>query len=205
LETNTRTVNPLKEKMLETASTLFWQKGYNGTSMRDIARACNCKPANIYNFFKNKEDILFEFLYAQNKRLYEMIKHIEDDQVAKPGEQLREFIGLHLDHLLYYQKTSQYLFDSGLGRLSKKNREKVIYYRDLYDRILTGIIQRGIEAKEFYDTDAKMVARNIASMIVRTIIWYSSEGQLSANDIADFIYKFSLNGLKGPTDRCLGT
>jgi hypothetical protein len=44
--------------------------------------------------------------------------------------------------------------------------------------------------------DAKLAARYIASMITRTIIWYSSKGPLSLEDIAEFIYHFTMNGLK---------
>ncbi|MBM4308973.1 MAG: helix-turn-helix transcriptional regulator, partial [Deltaproteobacteria bacterium] len=40
-----------KSRMLETARRLFWEKGYNATSMRDIAVSYGCRPANIYNFF----------------------------------------------------------------------------------------------------------------------------------------------------------
>ncbi len=197
MEKKQNRVSPQREKMLTKASTLFWKKGYSGTSMRDIAKSCKCEPSNIYNFFKNKEDILFEFLYTQNKRLFEMIKHFENDRTTKPSEQLREFIIIHLNHVLSYQQASRSLFDSGLGWLSRNNREKVVSFRDGYDRILTGIIQRGIETKEFSKIDAKLVARNIASIIVRTIIWYSPQGQLSINDIAEAIFNFSLNGLRG--------
>ncbi len=197
MEKKQNRVSPQKEKMLTKASTLFWNKGYSSTSMRDIAKSCKCEPSNIYNYFKNKEDILFEFLFTQNKRLFEMIKHFENDRTTKPSVQLREFIIIHLNHVLSYQQASRSLFDSGLGWLSRNNREKVVSFRDGYDRILTGIIQRGIETKEFSKIDAKLVARNIASIIVRTIIWYSPQGQLSINDIAEAIFNFSLNGLRG--------
>jgi TetR/AcrR family transcriptional regulator, cholesterol catabolism regulator len=197
LEKKPSSISPQREKMLENASTLFWKKGYSGTSMRDIAKVCKCKPANIYNFFRNKEEILFECLYTQNTRLLGMIKHFESDRITKPSEQLREFIIIHLNHVLRYIKTSRLLFDTGLERLSRNNRRKVVSDRDTYDRILTGIIQRGIETKEFSEIDAKLVTRNVASMIVRTIIWYSPEGPLSINDIAEFIFNLTTNGLKG--------
>ncbi|WP_410291021.1 TetR/AcrR family transcriptional regulator, partial [Desulfosarcina sp.] len=51
--------------MLNKARALFWSKGYNSTSMQDIARAYSCKPANIYNFFARKEDILYEVLLEE--------------------------------------------------------------------------------------------------------------------------------------------
>lgn len=189
-------IGPQKEKILEHASTLFWKHGYSSASMRDIANACKCKPANIYNYFHNKEDILFECLITQNVILIEKIKHFENDLITQPSEQLREFILIHISHVLAYHKTSRSLFDTGLERLSKNNRRKVIIYRDAYDRILAGIIQRGIETKEFKKIDTKLAARNIASMIVRTIIWYSPKGQMSVKDVAEFIFDFSVNGLK---------
>ena len=55
-----------KEKMLATARALFWKKGYQGAGIRDIADAYGCKPANIYNFFSSKEEILYEVLPGRN-------------------------------------------------------------------------------------------------------------------------------------------
>lgn len=112
-------------------------------------------------------------------RLLEMIRHFEQDGTSKAAEQLQEFIRIHTRNVLSYRKTSCFLFDTGLEMLSRSNRQKVICYRDHYDRILAGIIQRGIEAGEFCETDARLAARNIASMITRTIIWYSPGGCLS--------------------------
>ncbi len=196
LKKRSKSQSTRREKIVERASTVFWKKGYSGASMRDIAKACKCKPANIYNFFNSKEEILFEFLCAQSMHLLEMIRHFEHDRTSKASEQLQEFICIHVRHVLSYRKTSHFLFDTGLERLSKANRQKVINYRDRYDRILAGIIQRGIEAGEFCETDARLAGRNIASMITRTIIWYSPGGQLSVDDIARSLFEFSVNGLK---------
>jgi AcrR family transcriptional regulator len=201
LEKNLRRSSTRREKIVERASTVFWKKGYSGASMRDIAKACKCKPANIYNFFNSKEEILFEFLLTQSKRLLEMIRHFEYDRTSKASKQLHEFIRIHTENVLSYRKTSHFLFDTGLERLSRSNRQKVIHYRDQYDRILTGIIRRGIEEGEFRKIDARLAARNIASMITRTIIWYSPGGQLSVDDIARSIFEFSVHGLTRENSR----
>jgi AcrR family transcriptional regulator len=85
--------NSQREKMLAKASTLFWEKGYSGTSMRDIARAYGCKPANIYNFFPNKEALLYEFLFSQMKLIISRVEHLENEESIKPAEQLRRWSG----------------------------------------------------------------------------------------------------------------
>ena len=51
-----------KAKMLETARRLFWEKGYNATSMREIAIAYGCRPANIYNFFSDNYKLIDAFV-----------------------------------------------------------------------------------------------------------------------------------------------
>ena len=78
--------------MLETARRLFWEKGYNAASMREIAIAYGCRPANIYNFFSDKEEILFEVLREEMEQIISPIKHLEEDDGTSPIEQLRFII-----------------------------------------------------------------------------------------------------------------
>ncbi len=189
--------NPQKKKMLAIASVLFWEKGYNGTSMRDISRRYNCKPANIYNYFKSKEDILYEFLSEQMKLMISQIKHLDGDQTLNPVEKLRHLVSKHLNQVLSYSKSSGFLFDVGLENLSSNYRKRIVRLRDEYDRILRGIIQNGIDRGDFPAIDVKLAAANIASMIVRSVIWYSPQGKLSVEEVSDFILNFSLNGLRG--------
>ena len=54
--------------------TLFGKKGYQNTTIRDIADAYGCEPANIYNFVNNKEEILFEILNQEMDFIIEPIK-----------------------------------------------------------------------------------------------------------------------------------
>ena len=48
----------LQESILEAASTLFIQRGFQGTSMGDIAQAMGVTRTAIYYYFRNKNDIL---------------------------------------------------------------------------------------------------------------------------------------------------
>jgi AcrR family transcriptional regulator len=53
-----------RAKLLETAYTLFLQKGFHGTSMRDIAETAGVAVGGIYNHFKDKEEIFAAVLDA---------------------------------------------------------------------------------------------------------------------------------------------
>jgi AcrR family transcriptional regulator len=190
-----------KAKMLETARRLFWEKGYWATSMRDIGISYGCKPANIYNFFSDKEEILFEVLREEMEQIIHPIEHLEDDDHTSPIEQLRFLIECHLKVTLSYRRSARLLFDVALDNLSPDKRKKIIDYRDTYDRIIRKIIRRGVDSGHFPEVDLKLAGFMIASMITRTRIWFHPKKGAAVGELADFIFQFALNGLRGLTKR----
>ncbi|MCP4131668.1 MAG: TetR/AcrR family transcriptional regulator [bacterium] len=190
-------IKPQKERMMARARVLFWEKGYEGTSMKDIAKACGCKPANIYNYFENKETMLYDILKEEMEQIIAPIKGLEQDEETDPLVQLRSLIENHVRLTLSDRRSSKLLFDMELGSLSPVRRKKIISMRDHYDRILRTIIRRGIQAGHFADVDEKMAAYSIASMSVRTRLWYSPKGRLTVDEVIDFIFNFAVNGLRG--------
>jgi len=191
--------------MLNVARRLFWQKGYNATGMRDIAKAYGCRPANIYNFFANKEDILFQVLREEMEKIVDPIRHLEDDSKTPPLEQLREIIHVHLKITLSYRRSAGLLFDATLDKLSPPRRKIIVEYRDLYDRILRKVVERGIDAGYFNPIDVKLVGFMIASMITRSRVWFHPKKGASVDELADFIFRFTCNGLMGADDFRPGT
>jgi TetR/AcrR family transcriptional regulator, cholesterol catabolism regulator len=190
-----------KAKMLETARRLFWEKGYYAASMRDIGISYGCRPANIYNFFTDKEEILFEVLREEMEQIIHPIKHLEENDGSSPVEQLKFIIESHLKVTLSYRRSAKLLFDVALDSLSPDKRKKIIDFRDTYDRIIRKVIRRGIDAGYLPLVDVKLAGFMIASMITRTRIWFHPKKDISVSELADFIFKFALNGLRGEGKR----
>jgi AcrR family transcriptional regulator len=186
-----------KAKMLETARRLFWEKGYNATSMREIAISYGCRPANIYNFFSDKEEILFEVLREEMEQIINPIKHLEEDDGTSPIEQLKFIIESHLKVTLSYRRSAKLLFDVALDSLSPDKRKKIVDFRDTYDRIIRKVIRRGIDTGYLPEVDVRLAGFMIASMITRTRIWFHPKKGVSVSQLTDFISKFTFNGLKG--------
>ncbi|MDA3788525.1 MAG: hypothetical protein PF503_08530 [Desulfobacula sp.] len=122
---------------------------------------------------------------------------LENDETTDPVKQLQLMIENHVSVTLGRMRSAKMLFDSDLGSLSLANRKKIIEMRDTYDRVLCSIIQRGIDKGVFSVTDVKLAAYSIASMIVRTRMWFSAKGRLSLKEVQDFIFNFALNALNG--------
>ncbi len=187
----------IKHKMLNKARALFWSKGYNATTMRDIAKAHGCKPANIYNFFPHKEDILYQVLLEEMEQIIDPIKDLENDENTDPIEKMRLVIESHLKITLSHRRSAKLLFDVALDSLPTAKRKKIVEMRDTYDRIIRKTIRRGIDTGCFPEIDEKLAGFMIASMITRTRIWYHPKKGVSVPELADFILKFVLEGLRG--------
>jgi len=186
-----------RESILNTSRTLFLKVGYDRTSMREIARACGFEPPNIYNYFHSKEQLLYEVLKDTHIRAVSSVKHLEDDNVTSPVEQLRSLVKSEFDVVVSITKTARMTLDSELRNLSDAHRRRIMELRSEYDRILRKIIRRGIDNGDFADIDEKLVGFFIASIIIRSVVWFSPNGRLPANEITDTIFKFVLHGLKG--------
>jgi AcrR family transcriptional regulator len=189
---------PQKSRMLSKARLLFWENGYRGTSMKDIAAASGCKPPNLYNFFSSKEEILFEVLREEMEQILSPIRHLEEDDSTHPADQLRMIIQSHLEVTLSYRRSGKLLFDVELESLSPQKRKEIKGMRDDYDRIIRRIICRGKEQGCFSNVDEKLAGFMIASMITRTRIWFHPKKGVSVGKLGEFIYQFALEGLGKP-------
>ena len=93
-----------RRRILDSAYTLFVEQGYNGSSMRDIARASNVRPASIYNHFESKEH-LFESVFSERNPMLRILEVL--DSVS--GEDAQELLTNAINDL-----TRQMLSETGL-------------------------------------------------------------------------------------------
>ncbi len=116
----------LKNKILTKGRLLFWENGYDGTSMKDIAHSCGFEPGNIYNYFKSKEELLYEVLREEMTRAVSAAKHLETDSDSTPTERLRSLIKISIDVNLGQRRTSRLLFDAELNSFYVQSRKKTV-------------------------------------------------------------------------------
>jgi TetR/AcrR family transcriptional regulator, cholesterol catabolism regulator len=187
-----------KKKILALARHLFWQNGYSSVSMRDLARAYGCQPANLYNYFKTKESILFEVLLEEMEQIVQPISHLEYEEDGNPVDQLRFIIASHLKVTLSHRRSAKTLFDVALGSLLPANRKVIVSMRDTYDRTIRRVIHRGQEKGLFMPYDEKLVGFMISSMVTRSRIWFHPKKGVTVDELADFIFRFALTGIQSP-------
>ena len=183
-----------KAMILKMAGKLMWEKGFHATSIRDIARACSFESSNIYFYFTSKEQILLQMYISETNHMIDMVQHLESDTIMSPADQLHFFITSQVTYLAHTSAMSYgLLVDAELRHLSPANRQTVVKLRDQHEMILRRIIYRGIDKGDFVETDVKLLSIMVFSMLTKLVVWYSPQGKLSAEEIANYIYKLVAN------------
>lgn len=87
-----------KEKILKKAKALFAKKGYEATSMSEVAKAANIEKSSLYYFFENKESLFIEILESI---WTEIIRDIYDlDKKRGEYKSNREHFAAIIEHFI---------------------------------------------------------------------------------------------------------
>ncbi len=93
------TVVDSRQEILRTAARLFQQRGYDATSMNDVAAALKLSKGGLYHHFQSKDEILFEIMnHAMEITQQRVIDPVRG--IADPEERLRALIRLHIEVVL---------------------------------------------------------------------------------------------------------
>lgn len=89
-----------REALLDTAAAMFAAKGYDGTSIRDIAGAVGMLPGSLYYHFKSKEDLLLAVYRKGVARFEAAIDQALGQTTAEPWQAIEAACVAHLTTLL---------------------------------------------------------------------------------------------------------
>jgi TetR/AcrR family transcriptional regulator, cholesterol catabolism regulator len=93
------TVVDPKQEILRTAARLFQQRGYDATSMNDVAAALKLSKGGLYHHFQSKDEILFEIMnHAMEITQERVLNPVQN--IADPEERLKTLIRLHIEVVL---------------------------------------------------------------------------------------------------------
>ena len=172
-----------RARLLEAAVTAFAERGFHGTSTRDIASAAGMSPAAVYVHYRSKEELLDQIARTGHERVLQVIR----DAVAthdSPADQLsgavRDF-AVHHAHAHAAARVVNY----ELAALTPDNAGAV---RDLRRQISAGlreIVERGIADGSFDCPDPRLAATALLSLGIDIARWYREEHSLTPEELGD--------------------
>ena len=182
-----------REDILEAAAQVFRQKGFHGASMSDIAAAVSLRKASLYHHVSSKQEILLELLERALELLLERISLISTQNISadeKLQRMIREYLQILIENI---DLASVLLFEH--RSLERRQRIRHIPNRDKFESLWKDVIIEGVNKKIFTCENPALATRALLGIMNWTITWYSPDGELSIQQIADQYSNLLLKGL----------
>ena len=194
--TNRRTRAPRRRKseILEAAARVFHEKGYESTSIQDIADSVGILKGSLYYYITSKEDLLYEIIqdvHEEALKNLDLISGLEGTALQK----IRAFVVVHFTHNAE-NLVKMGVFFKDFRSLGGERRRIIVEERDKYDTFLRDLIRQGQkDGTVCRDVDAKLTAITILGMLNWIYQWYRPGGGLGAVEIANAYGDFVAAGL----------
>lgn len=165
------------------AAVLFKEKGYHGTTMRDIARATNMQAGSPFYHFASKQDLLFA---GVEESLLACLAELEAiDPLAMPAlDYFRALAHVHLGRLLDTQSSVVPMVADEWRYLEGEQLKCILTIRDRFEALWLAAFVRLKDAGLIRRADA-MVCRFFLTALIGTVRWYNPGGSLTPEQIAD--------------------
>lgn len=178
-----------REDVIKIAATLFVEKGYNGTSIREIAKKCGLTSSSLYSHVSSKEEILFDIAMKGGQAFIDAIKPLAIS-TSEPLGRIKEAISIHINLLVTHKEEAQ-IFLNEWKFLSDENKTRLIEKRREYEQYWIDILKDGITKKNIKPGNTELMLLFIMSVLNWVYQWYNPKGLFStkeiANDFADKI------------------
>jgi TetR/AcrR family transcriptional regulator, cholesterol catabolism regulator len=185
------TTRNTREDVVRAAGKLFADRGYHGTSMRDLGAELGLLGSSLYSHVTSKQDLLVEVV-EEGARLFEASAERALAIDGSPADRLDALIEGHIDVVLDNIEVSR-TFLNEARVLDAGPRRRILAARDHYEEAFRQVIRDGIAAGCFRgDIDPKTTTIYVLSILNAVERWYQPAGELDRSALVD-----SLSGFVG--------
>lgn len=176
-------------KLLRTATWLFAEHGFDGTSIRDISEASHMAVSAMYYYARSKEEVLEAVMQRGLARLYggscEALADVEG-----ASEQLATLICFHVAFHARNPRTSR-VVDQELRALSGGKRKAILAQRDAYEAVWSDVLRDGVRAGEFVDRGG-LAGLALLEMCTGVAHWFRPRGRLAIEEVCHHFAEMGL-------------
>lgn len=169
----------ITSELLDKATELFAQQGYESTSLLDIAKALGISRPALYHYVSSKDEILGMLVEQVSEDLGEVLANLSARGDLSPTDKLRGVVGLlvrqRAEHPAQFRilDRAETVLPEPVGTKHREAKRKVL-------RGVTTVIEAGIESQEFRAVDARTTALSLLGMCNWVAWWFSRGSDVDA-------------------------
>lgn len=185
--------------VVDAALRLFAERGYGGTSVRDIAAAVGVQPASLYAHFPSKEHVLAAICQMGHQEFVDGLRAAMLESQPDPRHQIAAYMRAHVRFHGHYSMLAV-VCNSEMHMLSPQLGGPVLALRKQGEELLLSIIRRGGELGVFCVPHLWLAAAMIGGPGLRVANWYMPDFELTIEEIAEVYVRFAWRILGVPED-----
>ena len=184
----------------EAAAELFYERGYQAASLREIASAVGLKVGSLYNHLRSKEELLTDLMIAVmnelNVQLNAAVDGAPDNALARFEAAVACHVRFHAEHV-----RDVFIGNSELRSLAPGDREVILAARHAYEATVHALIDDVARDLGAEVLNTKLQTYSILAQGVHVASWYSKNGPLSIDEIVAVYVQLAVRqlGLPAPS------
>ncbi len=167
-----------RERTIAVAAELFYERGYENTSLDAIAERMNVTKPFIYAHFTSKAELLAEICSRGIASALAALDGVLTTMAGSPAERLTE-VGLRFVTAVLKSQRHIAIFSREEKNLAPEDFQRISAMRRDFDRKLVELLDEGVAAGEFHMPDTRMAALAIGGMVSWAYVWYRPDGRLT--------------------------
>jgi AcrR family transcriptional regulator len=169
-------------KLLQTAAHLFRNKGYERTTVRDLASAVGIQSGSIFHHFKSKDDIL-RAVMQETIHYNTALMRAELAEAGSVRERVLALIRCELQSIMGGSGEAMAVLVYEWRSLSPEGQAAVLALRDIYEQIWLQVLGEAKEAG-FIKGDVFITRRFLTGALSWTTTWFRAEGSMTLEQLA---------------------
>ncbi|WP_097458558.1 TetR/AcrR family transcriptional regulator [Mangrovitalea sediminis] len=170
-------------RLLLKAARLFREKGYERTTVRDLAAAVGIQSGSIFHHFRTKEDIL-KAVMQETIQLITARMQAAVDIERDPVAQLRALVRCELESVNGETGEAMAVLVYEWRSLSPDNRAEILVMRDHYEGLWLSALE-GVKAAGKLETQPSVARRLLTGALSWTSTWYRPDGRMTLDDLTE--------------------
>ncbi len=179
-----------RARLLEAAIQAFADRGFHGTTTRDIATAAGMSPAALYVHHRSKEELLHRISRTGHERTLALVR---DALRSAPGPKA-QLIALARAFAIHHARdhTVARIVNYEMEALTPQHRAEIRELRRQIEDEVRTLVERGVAAGAFRAPDPRMTAVALLSLGVDIARWFREDGTWSPEDVGDYYSELAL-------------
>lgn len=191
-----------RDAVIRAGAEVFRERGYVGTSLKDVAERLGANRATLYYYFSSKGELFHAVTETAVQEIVQTAERIAESS-GTPAERLRDLI---VATLTAYERHYPYLFayiQEDMGRVRSPELDEnwaatMVGLGERYERALISIVEDGIADESFTCPDAAIAVYGIIGAVNWTHRWFQPSGRVPADEVGRLFSDLMLRGLERP-------